>query len=73
MANEPKLLVFLGVLLIIAGLMLLVLRNKGKVEGGALIMIGPIPIVLGSSARIVRALIIVGIAVFLIMLFAMVI
>ncbi|MEM4233933.1 MAG: DUF131 domain-containing protein [Candidatus Methanomethylicaceae archaeon] len=53
--------------------MLLALRNKEKVEGGALIMIGPIPIVLGSSVRVVKALIILGVAIFLIMFFAMVI
>ncbi|MDH5810863.1 MAG: DUF131 domain-containing protein [Candidatus Methanomethylicaceae archaeon] len=73
MANEAISLVLFGTFLIIAGLMLLALRNKEKVEGGALIMIGPIPIVLGSSARVVKALIILGFAIFLIMFFAMVI
>ncbi|MEM2126133.1 MAG: DUF131 domain-containing protein [Candidatus Methanosuratincola sp.] len=73
MANEAISLVLFGTFLIIAGLMLLALRNKEKVEGGALIMIGPIPIVLGSSARVVKALIILGVAIFLIMFFAMVI
>lgn len=73
MANEAISLVLFGTFLIIAGLMLLALRNKEKVEGGALIMIGPIPIVLGSSVRVVKALIILGFAIFLIMFFAMVI
>ncbi|MEM2001529.1 MAG: DUF131 domain-containing protein [Candidatus Methanomethylicaceae archaeon] len=73
MANEAISLVLFGTFLIIAGLMLLALRNKEKVEGGALIMIGPIPIVLGSSVRVVKALIILGVAIFLIMFFAMVI
>ncbi|MCQ5362000.1 MAG: DUF131 domain-containing protein [Candidatus Methanomethylicia archaeon] len=61
-------LVLFGTFLIIAGLMLLALKNKGKVEGGALIMIGPIPIVLGSSPRVVKALIILGVALFLIII-----
>ncbi|MEM4405427.1 MAG: DUF131 domain-containing protein [Candidatus Methanomethylicaceae archaeon] len=73
MANEAISLVLFGTFLIIAGLMLLALRNKEKVEGGALIMIGPIPVVLGSSARVVKALIILGVAILLIMFFAMVI
>ncbi|MGC8936047.1 MAG: TIGR00304 family membrane protein [Candidatus Methanomethylicaceae archaeon] len=70
MANDAIAFIFFGVFLIIAGLMLLALKNKGKVEGGALIMVGPFPIVLGSSVRIVKALIILGIALFfIIMLF----
>jgi uncharacterized membrane protein len=73
MANEAVSLVLFGTFLIIAGLMLLALKNKGKVEGGALIMIGPIPIVLGSSPRVVKALIILGVALFLIILLAMVV
>ncbi|MCQ5374287.1 MAG: DUF131 domain-containing protein [Candidatus Methanomethylicia archaeon] len=68
MANEAVSLVLFGTFLIIAGLMLLALKNKGKVEGGALIMIGPIPIVLGSSPRVVKALIILGVALFLIII-----
>ncbi|MBC7112790.1 MAG: DUF131 domain-containing protein [Candidatus Methanomethyliales bacterium] len=73
MANEVVPLVLFGTFLIIAGLMLLALKNKEKVEGGALIMIGPIPIVIGSSPRIVKALIILGVALFLIILLAMVV
>ncbi len=73
MANEAVSLVLFGTFLIIAGLMLLALKNKGKVEGGALIMIGPIPIVLGSSPRVIKALIILGVALFLIILLAMVV
>jgi uncharacterized membrane protein len=68
MANEAVSLVLFGTFLIIAGLMLLALKNKGKVEGGALIMIGPLPIVLGSSPRVVKALIILGVALFLIII-----
>lgn len=68
MANDAITLIFFGVFLIIAGLMLLALRNKGKVEGGVLIMIGPFPIVLGSNVRIVKVLIILGITLFLIIM-----
>ncbi len=66
-------LIFLGTFLIFVGLMLLVLRNKGKVEGGALIMIGPIPIVLGSSTRIIKFLILLAVVLVLIIFLAMVV
>ncbi len=64
-------LVLLGASLIIAGMMLLILgRRPSEVEGGGIIMIGPIPIVFGTSKKIVRTLIIVGTALFIILLFA---
>lgn len=66
-------LIFVGTFLIISGLMLFVLKLKHNVEGGALIMIGPIPIVIGSSTRIVKALIIIAIAITLAILLTMVI
>jgi uncharacterized protein (TIGR00304 family) len=77
-------LVYLGIFIILAGIMLLVLRRgnlkgkteeagkekeaedeseSGRAEGGALIMIGPIPIVLASSSRVAKILLVVGIVV----------
>ncbi|MGQ9759420.1 MAG: TIGR00304 family membrane protein [Candidatus Methanomethylicaceae archaeon] len=73
MSPDALSLIFVGTFLIIAGLMLLMLRKKGNVEGGALIMIGPFPIVLGSSTRIVKALIIIAVAIILAMFLTMVI
>ncbi len=52
-----------------AGMMLLVLgRRPSEAEGGGIIMIGPIPIVFGTSKKIVRMLIIVGAALFIVLL-----
>jgi len=68
MVYDSLALVYLGIFLVIVGLMLLVLKNKGKVEGGGLIMIGPIPIVIGTSVKIVKLLLILGVIIFLIML-----
>ncbi|MEN2999214.1 MAG: DUF131 domain-containing protein [Acidilobaceae archaeon] len=44
-------LVFIGMLLIFVGTFFSVLE-KGKVEGGGVLIIGPIPIIFGSSPRI---------------------
>jgi uncharacterized membrane protein len=60
-------LIFFGIFLIIVGLMLLALKNKGKVEGGVLVMIGPIPIAIGTSTKIIKILLLIGIIIFLIM------
>jgi len=68
MVYDSLALVYLGIFLVIVGLMLLVLKNKGKVECGGLIMIGPIPIVIGTSVKIVKLLLILGVIIFLIML-----
>ena len=68
-------LIFLGILLVIAGSMLIVLRRTERkhVEGGAFIMIGPIPIVIASSSRAAKVLIIAAVAVFIILLILLVV
>lgn len=83
MAEISLTLVCLGVFLVLAGAMLLVLRRRGKAgtekgaegeaerkraEGGALIMIGPIPIVIASSSRAAKFLLVVGIVVAIIII-----
>ena len=66
--DEYKFIVVLGVALIIAGLAMLALglilpglKAGGKVEGGAVIVIGPIPIVIASSPSTARTLMVLGI------------
>ena len=68
LVDEYKFVVILGVVLIVAGLALLALglilpglKAGGKVEGGAVIIIGPIPIVVASSPSTARILMILGI------------
>ncbi|MCE4600259.1 MAG: DUF131 domain-containing protein [Desulfurococcales archaeon] len=45
------LLVFLGFILIFAGLVFEAIGSGGRVEGGGVVIIGPIPIVFGTSGR----------------------
>lgn len=47
-------LILLGMLLILIGMILLIFTRKA--EGGALILIGPIPILIGNSRIIMRIL-----------------
>jgi len=50
--------VFIGILVIFLGL---TGRGKGKVEGGGVIIIGPIPIVFGSSQKVSTILVVLAI------------
>ncbi|MCR6623011.1 MAG: DUF131 domain-containing protein [archaeon YNP-LCB-024-027] len=53
-------LIMLGILIMVIGMILTILRgNGGEVEGGGVVLIGPIPIVIGTSSRIIKAMIIV--------------
>jgi uncharacterized membrane protein len=63
-------LTILGALIIVVATLLFLLRRGGGARGGGIIMIGPVPIVFGSDAQTVKALIVfaaVLMAVFLIM------
>ena len=55
-------LMILGTLLVFAVGVLLVLRQGKGVRGGGIIMIGPFPIVFGSDAKTVKALVLVAVA-----------
>ncbi|MEB3846404.1 MAG: DUF131 domain-containing protein [Desulfurococcales archaeon] len=54
------LLVFIGFFLILAGVLLASTGGEGRVEGGGVIIIGPIPIIFGSSSRAALAAAIIG-------------
>jgi uncharacterized protein (TIGR00304 family) len=52
----------LGILIMVIGMILTILRgNGGEVEGGGVVLIGPIPIVIGTSSRIIKVMLIVTI------------
>ena len=55
-------LMILGTLLVFAVGVLLVLRQGKGARGGGIIMIGPFPIVFGSDAKTVKALVLVAVA-----------
>ena len=66
----------LGLLLLLAGITLVALgsvasskRGETEVKGGAVVMIGPIPIVLGSDARWAGVAVILTIVLMLVTLF----
>ncbi|WP_256204949.1 TIGR00304 family membrane protein, partial [Aeropyrum camini] len=45
------LLIFLGVVLVFLGVFASAVQGGGRVEGGGVVVIGPIPIVFGSSEK----------------------
>ncbi len=53
----------IGTLLLFLAIILSILRKspQGKVEGGGVIIIGPIPIIIGSSQKVSFALLILSI------------
>jgi uncharacterized protein (TIGR00304 family) len=66
-------LVLIGVLLIIVGFALIFLstitkesREESKVEAGGVLVIGPVPIVIGTSQRIAKAVLILALALFIV-------
>jgi uncharacterized protein (TIGR00304 family) len=64
------LLIFVGIVLLIVGLLILMFQKKTKVEGGGLVLIGPFPIAFGTNEKIVYLLLIVAIIImFLYLLF----
>lgn len=55
-------LIFLGMIVIMLGFILSLPRGETKVEGGGVILIGPFPIVFGSSKESVKAVVLLTIA-----------
>ncbi|MEM3616283.1 MAG: DUF131 domain-containing protein [Candidatus Methanomethylicia archaeon] len=48
--------VIIGVITIFLGVIITLMRRKGEVEGGGIIIIGPFPILWGTSSKILRIL-----------------
>jgi uncharacterized protein (TIGR00304 family) len=64
------LLIIVGIVFLIVGLLILTFHKKTKVEGGGLVLIGPLPIAFGTSEKIVYFLLILAIIImFLYLLF----
>jgi uncharacterized protein (TIGR00304 family) len=67
--------VTVGVVLAMVGTLLIFLSAlkareevKGRTEGGAVVVIGPLPLVFGTSERVAKALMVLAIALFAIVL-----
>jgi uncharacterized protein (TIGR00304 family) len=54
-------LIILGILIVMIGMILTILKGRGGVEGGGIVLIGPIPIIIGTSSRIIKAMLILAI------------
>lgn len=60
-------LIFIGFMIIFIGTLIYALKQgKSEVKGGGVILIGPIPIVWGTSSKIVLALTIISIIILMI-------
>jgi uncharacterized protein (TIGR00304 family) len=64
--------VTVGIVLAMVGTLLILLSAlraregvEGKTEGGAVVVIGPLPLVFGTSERIAKALMVLAIALFI--------
>lgn len=65
--------IIIGFLIVFVSVMILILKSikgvgKGEVEGGGVIVIGPIPIVFGTSKKVTEFLLILAIILFLLAL-----
>lgn len=55
------LLIFVGVLIIVAAVLLSILGGgKGKVKGGGVIIIGPVPIIFGTDSKSLKTVLLVS-------------
>lgn len=68
-------LIFIGVLIIIIAVILISVSGaqKGKVKGGGVILIGPIPIIFGTDKKSLKIVLLLSLALTMILLVAMVV
>jgi uncharacterized membrane protein len=60
---------FIGFMIILSGILLTVIQHPAGSQMGGLIMIGPIPIVFGSSPEITTNMLVLGLTVSILYLF----
>jgi uncharacterized protein (TIGR00304 family) len=67
-------LVFVGIVIIIAAVLLLSVRSvgKGKVRGGGAIIIGPIPIVFGTDKKSLKTVVLLALVLTIVLLVFMI-
>jgi len=56
------LLITLGFIMVFVSIAMMALRGGGKAKGGGVVLLGPIPIVFGSDADAVKAVLLLAIA-----------
>jgi len=66
-------LIFLGILVIVAAVLLSVLAGgKGKVKGGGAVIIGPVPIIFGTDTKSLKTVLLLSLALTVMLVVAMV-
>ena len=82
MLTETGVLYSVGVVLILAGVLIIVLAvitlsvrsaGKSKVRGGGAVIIGPIPIIFGTDTKSLRTVLLLSLALTILLLVAMVV
>jgi uncharacterized protein (TIGR00304 family) len=68
-------LVFVGVLIIIVAVILLSVSGarKGKVKGGGVIIVGPVPIIFGTDEKSLKTVLLLSLALTVLLVVAMVV
>jgi uncharacterized protein (TIGR00304 family) len=62
-------LISIGIFAIVVGLLILAFSKSTKVEGGGVVLVGPLPIIFGSSERIVYVVLAITLIIMLLYLF----
>jgi uncharacterized protein (TIGR00304 family) len=62
-------LISIGIFAIVVGLLILAFSKSTKVEGGGVLLVGPLPIIFGSSERIVYIVLAITLIIMLLYLF----
>jgi uncharacterized protein (TIGR00304 family) len=62
-------LISIGIFAIVVGLLILTFSKSTKVEGGGVVLVGPLPIIFGSSERIVYIVLAITLIIMLLYLF----
>ena len=62
-------LILIGIFAIVIGLLILAFSRSAKVESGGVIFIGPLPIIFGTSERIIYITLIVALLIMFLYLF----
>jgi uncharacterized protein (TIGR00304 family) len=64
-------LISIGFIIALLAMLLIILRgSRGRVKGGGIILIGPIPIIFGTDRRLIWFMILAAIIIIIIALFA---
>lgn len=64
--NIPSMLILAGIILLFIGLAAIMLRGDGRMKGGAVVLIGPLPLIAGTDRRITLILAVLALAIMII-------